>query len=216
MRIARGGTDVRVAASILVLATVNTAGCKERNVSPPPPAPEPLASGPVASSPLPGAEPPSRPANADEALVIFPAEQARELHEPQADDYFTPSTEDVRAAANAIASHLKKHAASSDLDSSDEWFGSPPENALGEYLQDGARFILPRLVTYWAQFAGVVRHGRKMVAANYLCEFDPAEKASYWLRRRWYQVDDGGACYFQFFYDPQDRSIHDLALNGDA
>jgi hypothetical protein len=123
----------------------------------------------------------------------------------------------VRAAANAIASHLNEHAASSHLDSSDEWFGTPPESGLGQYLQDGARFILPRLDAYRAQFTGVVRRGHRMVAANYLCEFYPApEKASYWLSRRWHQVDDGGPCFFHFFYDPRDRSIHGLALNGDG
>src|ERR1019366_3148714 len=74
---------------------------------------------------LPGAEPPELPPKADEALVIFPAEQAREFQTPQADDYWTPSTEDVRAAANAITNHLNKHAASTHLDSSDEWFGTP-------------------------------------------------------------------------------------------
>jgi len=183
-------------------------------MSPPPPQPEPPASVPVSSSPLPGAEPPELPAKADEALVIFSAEQAREFHMPQADDYWTPSTEDVRAAANAIANHLNKHAASSHLDSSDEWFDAGADNGLGQYLQDGARFILPRLATYRAQFAGVVRHGNRMVAANYLCEFHPAEKASYWLSRRWHEVYDGGPCYFHFFYDPRDRSIHGLAING--
>ncbi len=217
MRMARGRMDLRIAASLIVLAAVSTAGCKERNLSRPPPQPEPTAGVPVSSSPMPRAEPPELPGKLDDALVIFPAERARELHTPQADDYWTPSTEEVRAAANAIANHLSKHAASSHLDSSDEWFDAAPDKRLGHYLQDGARFILPRLGSYRTQFVGVVRHGNRMVAANYLCEFHPApEKASYWLSRRWHEVDDGGPCYFQFFYDPRDRSVHGLTINGDG
>jgi hypothetical protein len=199
---------------LIVFATMNTAGCNERKVSPAPPTPEPPAIVPGLSSLLPDAEPTERHAQADDALVIFPAERAREFHTPQADDYWTPSTENVRAAANAIATHLNTHAALDHLDSSDEWFDAAADNGLGQHLQDGARFILPQLATYRAQFAGVVRHGNRMVAANYLCRWIHPEPgmASYWLSRRWHEVDDGGPCFFHFFYDPRDGSIHDLAL----
>jgi hypothetical protein len=217
-KIVGGSINVRLAASLVFLTTVSTAACKERHASSAPPQPEAPASVAASSSPLPDPGSADVPSEPDDLLVVFPAEQAREFHTPRADDYWTPSAEDVRAAANAIETHLAVHAISSRLDSSDEeWFDGGPDHGLGQYLQDGARFILPQLATYRAQFTGVVRHGKRLVAANYVCRVYPSpHKASYWLRRRWHEIDDGGPCYFHFFYDARDRSIHGLALNGDG
>jgi hypothetical protein len=36
------------------------------------------------------------------------------------------------------------------------------------------------------------------------------------LASRWVEVNDGGACFFHFWYDPEDQSIHDIYIHGDA
>jgi hypothetical protein len=74
-----------------------------------------------------------------------------------------------------------------------------------------ARSIAPRLDAYRAQFIGVVQGGRRRILGNYLCSVLRGYED---LSVRWLQISDGGECYFHFWYDPQDKSVHDILING--
>lgn len=124
-------------------------------------------------------------------FFIVPAEKARAFEVPKTDTYWTPSTADVRAAAEAIKAYLPKM--------------REPR---------GQEMILAEWAKYRAQFVGVVRNGKRQVAANFFCSVGLDDRTSLIWQHHWVVASDGGPCYFHFEFDPKDGSIHDLVING--
>jgi hypothetical protein len=56
--------------------------------------------------------------------------------------------------------------------------------------------------------------GRKFIYVNAFCnDWGTGQRD---LARQWLEVDDGGACYFNAKYDPEQRHVYDLIVNGVA
>lgn len=73
------------------------------------------------------------------------------------------------------------------------------------------RAILERLPYYRRQYFGIgFREGEQLIYASYFC---PADHFDYWLEGN-VAVEDGGECFFQFFYNPETGAYSDLQING--
>jgi hypothetical protein len=136
----------------------------------------------------------------EERLFVITEARAREggLGAPGAEDYWTPSFEDVKQ----VDSRLREALAVSVCDSR-------------------AAAIAPRLPAYRAQFVGVVQHGKRRILGNYVCtrwiEMAEAGHPAIRFDERWLSgIEDGGECFFHFWYDPRDKSIHALSINGEG
>jgi len=133
----------------------------------------------------------------DENWVIFSASYAKEnrfgtwlMPASTTLEYWTPPEADVRALEDGLSSFLQSN--------SDQFFvtQSPPWERLSEYQR---------------QYIGLVIDGEQVIYANYFCRsFDENWKKDFVL------VLDGGACYFQFKYNPQSGEFFDLQVNGEA
>ncbi len=136
-----------------------------------------------------------------ERLFVITESRAREgAGAPRAEAYWTPSFEDVLEVDSRLPSALAVFAC--DL---------------------RAAAIAPRLAAYRAQFIGVVQRGKRRILGNYVCtrwiEMLEAERPGlrFQFDMRWLSdVQDGGLCFFHFWYDPRDKSIHALSINGDG
>ena len=99
------------------------------------------------------------------------------------------------------------------------WIPSPTElRKLEDSLMPAVRSATqntgraPQWSEYTFQFQGRTGpRGQKFVFVNAFCRYDGGD-----LDVQWVSVDDGGACYFSAKYDPQDRRILDLKINGRA
>jgi hypothetical protein len=128
---------------------------------------------------------------ADSSFFIVPGDEARAFGAPKADGYWTPSSDDARIASRAILQHL----------------AAVPDT-------QGEKEILASFPRYRAQIAGVIRHGQRLIEANYFC-FAPRddEVPDYW-KKRWVVVFDGGPCFFTFTFDPRKKAVQNLVING--
>jgi hypothetical protein len=91
----------------------------------------------------------------EERIYIVPATEARKFGAPASASYWTPSSEDALALAAELPKYLREH---QDL-----------------HMQA----IFDSLPTYHAQLAGVVRGGKRMIAANYFCPRGFAERFAF-------------------------------------
>ena len=133
----------------------------------------------------------------DENWVIFSADYAKENRfgpgftpDSTTLEYWTPPEADVRALEDGLPSFLQSN--------SDQFFvtQSPPWERLSEYKR---------------QYMGLVLDGKQVIYANYFCHtFNEEWKKEFVL------VLDGGACYFQFKYNPRSGEYFDLQVNGEA
>jgi hypothetical protein len=64
--------------------------------------------------------------------------------------------------------------------------------------------------TYFRQYLGVVRAGRKLIYVNALCD---VADIPYW-RDHIAIVADGGKCFWQSWYDPSTGKFLDINING--
>lgn len=71
--------------------------------------------------------------------------------------------------------------------------------------------IVERLPTYTRQYWGVLENGRRVIAANFVCD---AERFD-WTERE-VAVLDGGDCYFRLQYDVGAGTFSNLLVNGSA
>jgi hypothetical protein len=78
----------------------------------------------------------------------------------------------------------------------------------------GQEIILKDLGSYRAQFAGIIRNGNRLIAANYFCRGTNDDRISKTWQSHWVVVFDGGPCYFHFIFDPKGRSIREFVING--
>jgi hypothetical protein len=144
---------------------------------------------------IPGTERPT-----EQRLFVIPASRAREAGYERAEGYWTPSFQEVRGIDERL-----------------------PRVLADQARDPRAPTIAPRVAAYQAQFIGLVRSGKRRVLGNYMCtqwiEVTEAQHPGrrfdfemYWLN----DVQDGGVCFFHFWYDPADKSIHDLSINGEG
>lgn len=89
------------------------------------------------------------------------------------------------------------------------------EAALPEYLRGNpaGRAILKRdFQSYGRQYFGISKKGKNQIYLNAFCrpEKFPNRKMSI------VRVLDGGACYFQVIYDPEENKFSDFSINGEA
>ncbi len=68
--------------------------------------------------------------------------------------------------------------------------------------------ISERIIEYRYQVVGIVE-GRRLIFVNAFC------RAKDWMRKP-VAVDDGGACYFTFKYEPETGEMLQLSVNGDG
>jgi len=101
--------------------------------------------------------------------------------------------------------------------SSPYWQPSPPqvfdlEDRLNIYLKSQSQeSLLEKLPGYHRQYVGLTDQGRLIILVNFFCNS---------LGIDWHNkpvlVLDGGDCYFQVKYDPEEKILFDLIINGDA
>ena len=128
-----------------------------------------------------------------ELWVAFSAEHANKagLNEwlfPDSVTYWSPSTADVLAVEEGVADFLKQNESAFYTD----------------------RPVWERLDEYNRQYIGIVWDGRNILYANFFCSDEPDWKENFVL------VMDGGACYFQFKFDPNKGEFFQLQVNGEA
>jgi hypothetical protein len=128
--------------------------------------------------------------------VIFTAENAAqtglsfEFNEPIVDTW-TPTKEDVLALENDLLPYLEQELT--------------PDHYAYRIIED--------LPLYTRQYFGIVlTEGQPLIYANYFCN---AENFDYWLEGN-VMVMDGGECFFQVLYNPEDSSFLWLRVNGFA
>jgi hypothetical protein len=136
---------------------------------------------------------------AEERLFVMPGERVVGSAVPDADGYWTPSFDEVKEVESRLRDALASFAC--------DW---------------RAPAIAPRLAAYQAQFLGVIEHGHRRILANYFCTrvlkmYEDSFKTRFHLGARWNtDFEDGGECFFHFWYDPSDKSIHALSINGEG
>lgn len=104
-------------------------------------------------------------------------------------DYWTPGQEDANAVESGVAAYLQ-------------------ENADSFYMPGPS--VWERLDEYNRQYIGLIVDDRKIIYANFFCD-----GLTDW-EQEFVMVLDGGACYFQFKYDPDTEEFLDLQVNGEA
>ena len=90
------------------------------------------------------------------------------------------------------------------------------EAGLETFLKSNARAreakLHERIATYKRQYVGLeTRAGKRYVYANFLCRV----RGERWKTQP-VQVDDGGDCYLQLFFEPASGRYVELMINGDA
>jgi hypothetical protein len=105
----------------------------------------------------------------------------------RAEGYWTPSEQDVRALEAGLAEFLYVAALERSPD------------------------LWQKQRAYKRQYGGIVRAGRRLVYASFLCNTHGDE----W-RRQVVIVMDGGDCYFQLTFDVERDTFDDLTINGEA
>jgi len=86
------------------------------------------------------------------------------------------------------------------------------ESALSEYLEKNHPFLRKKALSYGRQYVGALIEGKKIVFGNFFCSAETnwqQEKALIWF-------DDGGDCYFQFFYNPDTNTFKNFSINGEG
>ena len=128
-----------------------------------------------------------------EEWVAFSAEHASRagLNEwlfPDDVTYWSPSRVDVQAAEDGVTAFLQENESA--------FFTDIP--------------VWQRLSEYKRQYVGVVWDGKKIIYANFFCSDEPDWKENFVL------VVDGGACSFQFKFDPNTGEFFQLQVNGES
>ncbi len=118
--------------------------------------------------------------------MIFSEKQAEE--NGLRGPFWTPTEKDIKDLEDVLAKTLK-------------------ESADAQHQQ-----IHQRLDSYKRQYVGVIRAGKRYIRVNCFCGDLKDED---W-RTRYVIVKDGGSCYFNFTYDPLNKAISELFLNGEA
>lgn len=102
------------------------------------------------------------------------------------DGAWSPAPEQVSELRISLASYVK-------------------QQALTQHLQ------LPKWQNYTFQFQGQVDAGQKIIFVNAFC-ITPPEQA----KRQFVFVFDGGPCFFQVKYNPNQKLFYQLMFNGEA
>ena len=71
--------------------------------------------------------------------------------------------------------------------------------------------ILAHVAAYTRQHRGLAYEGREVIGSSYFCDVAVDD-----LLRGWYDVLDGGDCYFYTTYDPAAGEFLSLVVNGEA
>jgi hypothetical protein len=82
---------------------------------------------------------------------------------------------------------------------------------VADWSKGQIKIILSRLKTYRVQFIGVTRHGKKLIWCNFFP--DTKEVLSYWEKTP-VEVADGGASFWQIYYDPTTGQCSNFISNG--
>lgn len=128
-----------------------------------------------------------------EHWVSFSAEHASQsgLNEwlfPDDVKYWSPNAADIQSVEDGVAAFLRENETA--------FFTDIP--------------VWQRLNEYKRQYIGLVWDGKKVIYANFFCSDQPDWKENFVL------VMDGGACYFQFKFDPNTGKFFQLEVNGEA
>lgn len=105
-------------------------------------------------------------------------------------EYWSPSEADIHAVEDGLPAYLQENLSA---------------------FQNTSVPIWEQLDEYKRQYIGVVFEGNKVVYANYFCD----ETGLDW-KKEFVMVLDGGACYFQFKFDPNTGEFFGLQVNGEA
>lgn len=75
---------------------------------------------------------------------------------------------------------------------------------------DGDAQLAQVIAGYWQQYVGVVVDGRKLIQAFLACEVEPNwnQHLTVWL--------DGGRCFVDVTYDPEERRVLEVNIHGEA
>ena len=128
-----------------------------------------------------------------EQWVAFSAEHASQsgLNEwlfPDDAEYWSTNATDILAVEDGVTTFLQENESA--------FFTDIP--------------VWQRLNEYKRQYIGVILDGKKIIYANFFCSDQPDWKENFVL------VMDGGACYFQFNFDPNTGEFFELQVNGEA
>jgi hypothetical protein len=130
-------------------------------------------------------------AGKDETVVVFSADQAKGLALEDAGPYWTPTAQQIEKLESRLAAYLA---------------ANPP--------QDGHPVI--NILEYGRQYVGVTRAGKKAIFLNAFCpSYLSLAKDKSWLKEL-VQVEDGGSCFFQVYFDPESSEFSALLYNGVA
>lgn len=122
--------------------------------------------------------------------IIVPKYMAGNFYYRGAEDYFTPSREDVLQAESKVIGYIK--------DNSPQMRGYPFDPDLSQGLAN-----------YKRQYVGVILKAKRKIWLNFFCNTD-----IYDWKREPYVVFGGGACYFNLLYDVASGEFSDLWING--
>lgn len=199
---ARCGRNVygrSVPSSILFGAWLVVAGCASQPLSRKPPlsANQPASPRIVASC---GA----RRGDTSRRYIVPAARAATFYNGPRGSvtAFFQPSEAEVAAFAAELPSFLRSKPTRGSLGSTPSTVSSPIDSMADDYARD----IAQSLELYRGQFTGVVLGGVRWVFGNFFADDSPISSPV--------DVDDGGECYFQVFYNPATRAFSDLSVNG--
>lgn len=129
--------------------------------------------------------------------IIFSAEYAREnrfgswlVADSGTLEYWSPTAADIHALEEGLIPYLQAN--------QDRFYGV--ESTAWESLEK-----------YNRQYLGLILNEKKTIYANFFCESTHTD----W-KKDFIFVLDGGACYFQFKYDPGTAEFFDLQVNGEG
>ena len=130
---------------------------------------------------------------ADQDWVIITKQQAEDMGLgswlAQSDSFWTPTEDDVIILEERIVEYLSQNA------------------TLFNYHEP----VWERIGDYQRQFIGIQRNGSKIIYGNYFCD----NLGKNW-RQEFFNVLDGGNCYFQVEYDVQQGIFTLLMVNGES
>jgi hypothetical protein len=144
--------------------------------------------------------------------VVFPAAQARSerVDQPEARDYWTPSTADVAEMESRLPSAL---AGQRDADDRLQGRSRGARRDLHVFRSHHIGEILDHLAAYRRQYVGIVVQGKKRLFVNCF-RGDPLQHASW--RQQLVDVDDGGFYYWRIQYQVDRQRFLEIDINSDS
>ncbi len=144
--------------------------------------------------------------------VIFPAAQARSarIDEPEARDYWTPSSADVAEMESRLRGALEQQR---KADNRLQRRAKGARRDLHIFRSHHIDRIVDNLSAYRRQYVGIVVQGEKRLFVN--CFRASPQEHSSW-RQQFVDVDDGGSAYWRIQYQVDRKRFLEIDINSDA